>query len=195
MNRICKLLVLIGVSMSTMPAFSATVRLVPEAAVVTAGSVEVELILEASDVADGCVPRCSDYSGEVEISFDADDIRLVSVTPVTPAMIVDSLISGGPFEVPEDGVGPVVFGLNGALEQGTVAVLEFLVTAEPGATVAIDVVDSRAIIGSFGYSLPTNQFFEPDFIGTELQVVPVPAAAWLFLSALAAVAARARRAS
>ena len=195
MNRIFKLSILLGLSMSISPAFSASVLLVPEVEAIAPGTVEVELVLEASDVADGCVPRCSDFSGGVEISFDADSIRLVSVTPVAPAVIVEDILLPGPFVVPEDGIGPVSFGFEDALELGTVAILEFQVIAEAGETVAIGVDDSWPLVGTFEYSFPTIQFFNPDFVGTELRFVPVPAAAWLFLSALAAVAARTRRAN
>lgn len=194
MNRILKLAALLAVSTFANPVFSASVLLLPEDAVVEPGSLQVELVLEASDVADGCVPRCSGFSGEVEISYDADDLRLVSVTPVAPAVVVSDLIFEDPFVVPEDGIGPVSFGFREALEQGTVAVLEFMVVAEPGDTVSIGVADNWPILGTFEYAFPTNQFFTPDFFGAEVQVVPAPAAAWLFLSALAAFATRARRA-
>jgi hypothetical protein len=164
---------------------AATVSLVPEDPVVAPGSITVDLVLEASDVADGCDPRCSDFAGHVVVSFDPAGLTFVGFAAEQPA----NLIVG-----PTTETGTVTIGFDDALESGIVGSFEFLVTAEPGTGVALGLADTQPLLGSFEYEQPTNQFFFPDFVGTELQVVPLPAAAWLFLSALGAAVARVRRA-
>jgi hypothetical protein len=175
-------------------ALAATVRLVPEADAVVPGLIEVDLVLEAADIAEGCTPRCSSFAGNVRIEFDPARLQYVGINFVAPAERETFEASEPQFIASSGGSDPVEFWFINALEQGTVATLLFDVIAAPGETVSISVEDNRPLLGSFEYAEPTNQFFFPDFVGAEVQVVPLPAAAWLFLSALAAVAARSRRA-
>ena len=166
-------------------ALAATVSLVPEAPSVAPGPVSVDLVLEASDVADGCDPRCNQFVGEVVVDFDPAQLSFVGFTANSPAVL-----SFGP----DSEAGSVTLGFTDALESGVVGSFEFVATAAPGTEVLLGLTDNLPILGSFEYEEPTNQFFFPDFVGAEVQVVPLPAAAWLFLSALGVVAARARRA-
>lgn len=191
MSKKLELPILLGLLLAVAPAWSASVLLVPEATAVSPGTLQVDLVLEAADVAEGCVPRCSSFAGEVLITYDDEQVDFVSLVSVAPASASEGPRSRAVFD-PDLATVAVFF--DSALEAGTVATLLFDVIAAPGETVTISVEDNRPLIGSFEYALPTNQFFFPEFVGAEVQVVPLPAAAWLFLSALAAVATRARRA-
>jgi len=166
--------------------WAATVSLVPDDPVVAPGPIGIDLVLEASDVADGCDPRCSQFAGHVVVSFDPAQLSFVGFAAESPAEIIEG---------PDLNTGTVTLGFEDAFESGVVGRFDFLVTAEPGTNVALELADTQPLLGSFEYEQPTNQFFSPDFVGAEVQVVPLPAAAWLFLSALGAVVARARRAS
>ena len=59
--------------------------------------------------------------------------------------------------------------------------------------IAIGVGDIDDFFGTFANDIPTNQAFIPDFIGTSVFAVPVPATAWFIASGLAVFASFARR--
>jgi len=186
MNKYISPIVLLLLTLPVGSAWAASVSLVPENPVVAPGSVTINLVLEASDVAEGCDPRCSQFVGEVVVDFDPSQLSFVGFTANAPAVLGFG---------PDAAAGTVTLGFEDALESGVVGSFEFLVGDAPGTGIALGLADNLPLLGSFEYEEPTNQFFFPDFVGAEVQVVPLPAAAWLFLSALAAVAARTRRAA
>ncbi len=175
-----KILLAVALLLLTVHAGAATVSLqVQPSPLVVGGSLTVDLLLDASDVAVGCqvgsdpATRCAEYFGEVDLSFDDSKLSFTSFTFNAPA---EELVP-----VTEDS-GNVQLGFRNAAEDTVIGSFEFEIVASISGGTFIGVDDVEPFLGTFGYKQPTDAFFMPEFVG--VQVVPVPAAVWLFVSAL-----------
>jgi hypothetical protein len=163
----------------SLSAGAATVQLQPDSAEVL-GSFDIDLHLNAVDTG-GNHP--GQYSGRVVIEYDP---ALVSFTGFTFASPVSELyaieqINNGSYET-------VSLGFENALDDSLIGSYSF--SALPGAvgTVNFTIYDYDDVFGSFVNESPANLGFEPEFLGADVTVVPVPAAIWLMGSALAGMA-------
>ena len=163
---------------------AATVSLVPESAFVDEGaSFDINLVLDAAD-ADGASP--GSFNGIVTIEYDPTLVNYdgfnysAPAAPNTAPMVID----GGSVE-------RVILDFTGALNVGDIGSYSFTALAAEGIDIVFSIVP--ALSGGFANEDPTNRPFEPDFENASVGVVPLPASAWLMLSALGFVAVRVRR--
>ena len=174
---------------------AATVSLQPSAAIVPQTTAfTVDLMLSAADIS-------GDHPGSVRgrviidfdpalISFDdgaADSFVLangLSFLPLFPLTVESA-----------NGHETVTFGFQYAPDVSRVGTFKFTAIGAPQSIASIG-LDDALIFGSFFNTLPTNQPFVPTFSGTSIQVsaVPLPATAWLLVTAFGIAGARARRA-
>jgi hypothetical protein len=64
-----------------------------------------------------------------------------------------------------------------------------------GSTISFGLGDAEPFLGSFFNTDAVVKKFEPAFNGAEVSVVPIPAAAWLMMSALGILGGLSRRRS
>lgn len=168
-------------------ALAASVSLNPQSPVVDPNETfTVDLFLDATDV-DGIRP--GDYSGQVTVAYDPNLLTLVSTS--------DSLVA--PSTVRQASQGSMTFGFGGIVfpnnaDAGVVGTFTFQSTGSLGqAEIALLSVNDGFQLMSFANNAGSPQLreFFPDFNGTSVTVnaVPLPAAAWLLLSALGGLGA------
>ena len=135
------------------------------------------------------------HGGGVLISFDPSLLSIAGFTASGAASVVDEL----PSVPPVDCTGAMVLCFVEAPDTGSIGTFSFLVNPDleptPGEPIeiAIGIADVDDFFGTFANRIPTNQAFVPDFIGTSVFAVPVPATAWLIASGLAVFGSFARR--
>lgn len=157
---------------------AASVALVPAAAQVQpGGNLDLVLQIDATDV--GSMTDL--VQGQLLIEFDP---ALASFLGFMPAA---GVTTGG---APLIGTAPggqrsVTLSLFNAPSSGPMGTLAFAIDAAAGGSIAFGLRDADEFFGSFVLQTPTNQPFFPAFSGANVQVVPLPGAAWLLLSALA----------
>jgi len=168
-------------------ASAASVSLVPASGVVDAGaSFDIELVLDANDV-DGDIP--GDMNGVVTIEYDPTLASFDGFAYTAPAAQVTApMIMTSPLN---SDLKIVALDFTGALAVGSIGTYSFNALAEEGAEISFSIAPSLS--GGFANRAPTNKPFDPDFFSTSVSVVPIPASAWLMLSALAFAGRQARR--
>jgi hypothetical protein len=167
------------------PASAATVSLVPDAAEVYYGdSFTVDLVLNAPD-APGNHP--GSVGGKIVIDFDPTLVTFVGFAVNAPAILQQgpSLVPGNPTNVS--------LWFEMAPTVSTVGTFTFLAVDNPanvGTVATIGIADQDDFFGTFANWDPTNMAFTPTFVGGSIEIVPLPAAAWLMASALGVLAFR-----
>ncbi len=178
MLRTIRTTTLLCLLLATPAGWAATVSLLPATPLVPAGgSLLIALEIDATDV--GTVGDL--VQGQVLIDFDPELTGFLDFMPAPGVTIGAAPLIG---TTPE-GQGSVMLSLFGAGISGPMGTLVFSIDAAAGATIAFGLNDADAFFGSFIIQTPTDQPFYPDFVGTSVQVIPLPAAGWLLLSALA----------
>lgn len=157
-----------------LPASAATVSLVPASSSVAEGGVfSVDLVLDAQD-APGV--HTESFQGFVNVTFDSTKVQYGSFVFNSPAE------QFGGIDTATDGL--VSFGFDKSTDDQVVGTFTFTALASAGDTILLNVADAVPVLGSFVNTNPTITPFTPDFAGGQVNVVPIPAAAWLMLSGL-----------
>lgn len=165
-----------------LPASAATVQLIPSVTEVAEGQqFTVDLYMDA---ADGPDDHPGSFQGLVSVSFDGALAQFDSFSYQGPAQ------SSGP---QFSGPGLVQLGFEQAVDVGVIGTYTFTALGDAGSVISLGVADSFPSIGTFANIDPTNTPFTPEFVGGEVSVVPLPAAAWLMLSGLGMLGGLARR--
>lgn len=181
------LIALAGIYSTT--ALAASVSLVPSSATVVEGGVfSIDLTMNAAD-APGSHPGL--FGGEIIIDFDPS---LVSFSVSDFSINAPATLQSGPTIGSNGGLQTVTIGFDNALDIGVIGTFSFTATGSVGSMIGFS-LDDPGFFSSFANALPSNTPFTPNFFGTtvEITAVPVPAAAWLMLSALGAFGIGARR--
>ena len=164
-----------------LPALSATVSLVPSSTAVTVGETfTVDLVLDAADAA-GNQP--GSFRGKVLVNFGTN-------AAYQSFVLADPSIAFGATTV---NASSIALGFDNAAGVGVIGTFSFLVTGNVGDTISLGIQDGVPFISSFFNTDPTVKPFTPDFVGANVSVVPLPAAAWLMMGGLAALGGFARR--
>lgn len=173
------------VLLSSIGAQAATVSLVPNTTVVENGdALSVDLLLNAPD-APGELPGA--FQGTVFLTYDPTLAMFDSFAFSDPA---------GPFDIGNPvtlDTGTVEVEFRNALNIGTIGTFTFNVLGMDGDVIDLTVRDGDDFFGSIVNTVPSNQPVAAAFEGTTVNVVPIPAAVWLFMSALGLAAGVARR--
>lgn len=161
-------------------AYSATVTLIPSDSIVGQGDAfTIDLMLDAND-APGSHP--GEYQGDILITYDPDFFTFTSFSAAqinTTLPVVTGSASG--LNTLTLTFGALQF--NSSPDAGLIGTFVFAADVAQLGVSDITVDDANAL-GSFANQKPVPTSFQPDFFGTTVQIVPVPAAAWLFASAL-----------
>ena len=177
MKTINKILLTTALSALAWQANAASVSLVPASTEVDPGAAfAVALELDAADAPGG---RPASISGLVAITYDVSQVQY------------DGFDFGAPpdeLEAPQvtvDGsIATLTLGFLNAPESVTIGTINFTALAAPNDIITFGLADGDDFFGSFANEFPSNQPFTPDFNGTQVSVVPLPASAWLMLSGL-----------
>lgn len=169
---------------------AAAVTLNPESSTVDAGATfDVEFFLDASDSGG---PHPGNFCGEVRIDYDPTLLTFVASAGALEELDRGTLADGRTtisfgftdvvFDTTPDAgvVGAFTFQANDGFDSATIGIMDNGVLGGTFANHADPVTGSNTITGD-----PTA--FVPTFTGASVQVVPLPAAAWLFLSGLGAL--------
>jgi hypothetical protein len=167
--------VVIG-SLFIFPLMAATVSLVPSSITVDeGGQFSVDVMMDAADVP-GDHDQPTAFLGIFLVEFDSAVVTYDGFEFLAPA---ESLPVVEPVGVP---VG-VQIGFVNALDVGVIGTFNFTALGSAGDVISISIGHPYPF-STFVNMLPANTGFDPDFYGTEITVVPIPAAAWLFASGL-----------
>jgi hypothetical protein len=175
MDKLRQTLTGLFLALTISPAWAATVSLLPSSVTVTeGGQFTVDIYIDATDT------RVEDQPGSIigkpQITFDETLVDFVGFSFNSPAVG-----SGTPIT---EGTGFVTISFANALDDGVIGTLTFDVLGIAGDTINLGILDSVPVLGSFANTVPVNLKFDPAFNGTNIDVVPIPASAWLFLSGL-----------
>jgi len=168
-------------SFVALPAYSATVSLVPSTTTVSeGGSFTVDLVLDAAD-APGNHP--GSFRGLIELDYGSS-ADYTGFTYTSPAVA---------FGATTDNPGVIELGFDLANDVGVIGTFSFDVTGSAGDVIDLDLEDAVFVIGSFFNTDPSPTKFTPTFVDAQVSVVPVPAAIWLLGSALVGLGSMRRR--
>ncbi|MEE4184163.1 MAG: VPLPA-CTERM sorting domain-containing protein [Gammaproteobacteria bacterium] len=166
---------------------AASVSLVPSAAAVENGDVlAVQLALDAPDAA-GSSPGA--FHGIVVLEYDPALLSFDSFEFSAPAAASGPVLASGHGA----GLSSIEVAFQNAFNVGTIGTFTFNVLCINGDVIDLTIRDADDFFGSFVNTVPTIQPLYPDFTGAAVNVVPIPAAVWLFMSALGLAAGVARR--
>lgn len=173
-------------------ASAASVSLIPSSATVDeSGMFTVDLIMDAADVA-GLHP--GSFDGNVIIDFDPVLISFAGF-----AINTSTTLASGPAIDSDGSLQTITLSFSNAPDVGVIGTFSFNAIGAIGSMITINVADAgllgMGILLSFANTLPTNQPFTPTFNAATIEIaaVPVPAAAWLMLSALGVLGLGTRR--
>jgi len=169
--------VVIG-SLLVFPLMAATVSLVPSTLTVDeGGQFSVDVMMDAADVP-GSHEQPTAFLGSFKVEFDSAVVQYDGFEFLAPAQ---SLPVFEPIGVP---VG-VQIGFVNALDVGVIGTFNFTTLGSAGDVISISIGHLYPFgISTFVNMLPANVGFDPDFYGTEVSIVPIPASVWLFASGL-----------
>jgi hypothetical protein len=171
-------------SLVALPSLAATVSLVPSTTTVSeGGQFTVDLVMDAAD-ADGNHP--GSFRGKIEVDFDALLVDYVGFVYNSPA------VEFGTTTISE---GSVELGFDQSEDVATIGTFTFDALGSAGSTISFGLGDAQPLLGSFFNTDGVVKKFEPAFNGAEVSVVPIPAAAWLMMSALGILGGLSRRRS
>lgn len=185
-NRVARCVGILSLLGLGFPTLAATVSLVPDSPTVQEGDViSIELFMDVADVA---TPDPDSIIGKVIIEFDP----AVATYNNDFAINSPATISGGPTA----GSGTLEFDFANAQAVGTIGTFSLTAIGDVGSIINISVDDNGILGSSFFDTLPTNKPISPTFVGTAVTItpIPLPAGAWLLISALGVLGLGARRA-
>jgi hypothetical protein len=174
-------------AMFTGVAGAATITLAPSAPEVIEDSLfTVDLKLNATD-APGSHPGL--YIGQIIIDFNPAQLEYQGFAFLAPVQQKNAPTTGS-----AGSQQTVTLGFQNATDLSTIGTFTFRALGSAGTTAAIGIADADDFFGSFVSKLPTDQPFTPQFSGTSVSIsaVPLPATAWLFLTAFGLTGARQR---
>ena len=193
MNKSVLTGIVLGVFAFAAPLHAATLTLIPQSSTVAVGgTITLDLYMDATDI-DAPVTVIGSVIVEVEdvladyMGFDFENPPTQGVPALSNGVLNDM---GVYKEYVEFGF----FGTLGYVD-GPIGTFTFAATGDVGDVINFT-VDDASSFGSF-YNigagvLPGTQFY-PDFVDASIQVVPIPAAAWLFGSGLLGLVALRRK--
>jgi len=168
-------------SIFALPAYSATISLVPSTTTVNeGGTFSVDLVLDAAD-APGNHP--GSFRGKITVDY-GNFSDYTGFTYNSPAVS---------FGDTNDNPGVIELGFDLANDVGTIGTFTFNVTGSAGDLIDLEIDDAVLFIGSFFNTDPSPTKFTPLFGDAQVSVIPIPAAAWLMLGALGTLGGMARR--
>jgi len=145
----------------------------------------IDLSLNAPD-SPGFSP--GSFHGIVVLEYDPAVVMFDSFEFTNPAEAL------GPVTTSTHGAGATVeVAFQNAFDVGDIGTFFFNVNGMDGDVIDLSIRDGDDFFGSFTNTVPTIQPIYPNFQGTTVNVVPIPAAVWLFISALGLAAGVARR--
>lgn len=179
-NKLILLPGLLAVMFWTAAAYSASVTLVPSSSIVgQSDAFTIDLVLDADDTP-GSHP--GKFQGDVLIAFDPDFFSFTGFSEAQPFTTLPVLTgSTGGLSTLTLTFGELQF--NSSPDAGLIGTFSFVADVAQLGSSGITVEDANAL-GSFANQFPVPTSFNPDFFDTTVQIVPVPAAVWLFASAL-----------
>ncbi|QOJ32651.1 MAG: hypothetical protein HRU81_11305 [Gammaproteobacteria bacterium] len=183
-----RITLLATLALLALPAGAASITLQPSQAIVQQGaSFTVDLLLDALD-APGSHPGM--FGGQVVIDYDP---ALLQFTGFDTSLHLFEPVTEGTSGTRKT----VTFGFDNATDNGLVGRYGFKAIGSPQQIATLGVQDADDFMGTFISYLPTYKAFYPGFTGTSVQIaaVPLPAGAWMALTALGAAATRLRRRS
>ena len=177
---------------------AASITLVPSASsVVQAGTFTVKLVLSAADVnpASALAAHPGLHTARIIVDFDptlvaynAAGFLLGPGVSLVPSNSLPVLATNGSTQT-------LSLWYLGAPETGTVATFSFTAIGAPGGLATFGLSDALASgFGSFYNKAPTDKAYNPNIVGTQVNIsaVPLPAGVWLLGTAVAALVARRR---
>ncbi len=162
-------------SLFVFPLMAATVSLVPSALTVDeGGQFSVDVMMDAAYVP-GEHDQPTAFLGNFMVEFDSAAVTYDGFDFEAPAenlSVLPALISTG-----------VQISFVNALDVGVIGTFNFTALGSAGDVISISIGHPYPF-STFVNMLPVNKVFDPVFSPTEITVVPIPAAAWLFASGL-----------
>ncbi len=162
-------------SLFVFPLMAATVSLVPSTLTVDeGGQFSVDVMMNAAD-APGNHDEHTAFLGNFKVEFDSAVVQYDGFEFLNPAenlSVSPAVILTG-----------VQIGFVNALDVGVIGTFNFTALGSAGDVISISIGHPYRF-STFVNMLPANTGFNPDFNDTEISVVPIPAAAWLFASGL-----------